>query len=48
MPEDFLRCVQEGGRVRTIKAGKGKYLHICYDKNGKSHHSEVHTKEKNK
>ena len=45
MPADFQKCVDEGGRVRTLKVGKGKYMHICYDKAGKSHVGEVKTKE---
>ena len=47
MPKDFERCVKSGGRVRTVKpGGKGgsKYLHVCYDKKGKSHAGEVKTK----
>ena len=44
MPADFDKCVKEGGRVRTIKVGKGKYQHICYDSNGKSHAGEIKTK----
>lgn len=46
MPQDFTRCVSEGGKVITKKIGKDKFIHICYDKNGKSHSSEVHTKVK--
>uniref|UniRef100_A0A6M3J8L9 Uncharacterized protein n=1 Tax=viral metagenome TaxID=1070528 RepID=A0A6M3J8L9_9ZZZZ len=42
-PQDFEKCVKEGGRVRTIKVGKDKYIHICYDKEGKSHSGEVKT-----
>ena len=45
MPEDFNRCVREGGRVRTLKVGKNKYMRICYDKKGKSHAGEVKTKQ---
>lgn len=45
-PQDFEACVANGGRVRTIKVGKGKYMHICYDKAGKSHAGEVKTKQK--
>jgi len=41
MPEDFTKCVREGGRVVTKKIGEDKYLHICYDKEGKSHSGEV-------
>jgi hypothetical protein len=43
MPADFEKCVQEGGRVRTKKIGKNKYIHICWDKEGKSHAGEVKT-----
>lgn len=40
MPVGFQNCVKRGGRVRTIKPKKGKYLHICY-LNGKSYRGEV-------
>ena len=46
MPAGFEKCVAEGGRVRTIDVGKGKFMHICYDKQGKSHHGETHAKKK--
>ena len=46
MPADFDKCVREGGRVRTLKVGKDKYMHICYDKAGKSHAGEVKTTKK--
>lgn len=41
MPADFEKCVADGGRVRTIKVGKNKYMYICYDKEGNSHSGEV-------
>jgi hypothetical protein len=41
MPADFERCVREGGRVRTIKLKDDKYMHVCYDKSGKSHAGEI-------
>ena len=44
MPEDFDKCVREGGRVRTKKLKGRKYIHICYDKDGKSHAGEVKEK----
>jgi len=44
IPLDFARCVREGGRVRTLKLPGNKYVHICYDKKGKSHHGEVKQK----
>ena len=45
MPADFNKCVAEGGRVRTKKLSKGRYIHICF-KDGKSHAGEVKTKQK--
>jgi len=46
MPAGFDKCVSDGGRVRTIavKGKPNKYLHVCYDKAGKSHSGEVKTK----
>lgn len=41
MPKDFTKCVADGGRVRTMKIKGGKYMHICYDKQGKSYSGEV-------
>ena len=41
MPEDFDRCVREKGRVRTMTLKGGKFLHVCYDKAGKSHAGEI-------
>lgn len=43
MPKDFLKCVRQGGRVRTIKPrgyDDPLYINICYDRSGKSHHGE--------
>jgi hypothetical protein len=45
MPADFQKCVDEGGKVRTIKIKDNRYMHVCYDKSGKSHAGEVRTKE---
>ena len=44
MPADFDKCVADGGRVRTMPLKGERYLHICYDKNGKSHAGEVRIK----
>ena len=44
MPADFQRCVDEGGRVRTKQLSDGRYIHICWDKKGKSHAGEVREK----
>lgn len=35
MPRAFNSCVAHGGRVRTKKLSKGRYLHVCFQ-NGKS------------
>ncbi len=45
MPEDFVKCVKNGGRVRTKSIGEGKYAHFCF-LNGKSHMGEMHMKAK--
>ena len=44
MPEAFEKCRREGGRIRTMSLSKGRYMHVCYDKAGKSHSGEVKTK----
>lgn len=43
MPAGFDNCKAKGGRIRTKKIGKNKYMHICW-LNGKSYAGEVHTK----
>lgn len=48
MPQDFLKCVKEGGKVITKKIDKDRYINICYDKKGKSHSGEVKYKSKKK
>ena len=45
-PQDFDRCIKEKGRVRTISLGKNKYMHVCWDKKGKSHSGEVKERKK--
>jgi len=45
MPEAFLNCVKNGGKIRTIIPKKGKYLRICYLK-GRSYQGEVKSKKK--
>lgn len=47
MPLEFDNCVANKGRVRTIKIGATKYMHVCYLK-GKSFQGEVHTKKTKK
>ena len=46
MPADFDKCVAEGGKTRTISVNATQYMHVCYDKNGKSHSGEVRTRAK--
>ena len=46
MPEDFLKCIADGGKVVTKKIDKDRYMHICYDEKGKAHHGEIKTKKK--
>lgn len=50
MPADFDKCVKEGGRVRTIgiRGRSEEYIHVCYDKKGRSHSGEVKTKKEKK
>ena len=48
MPANFDKCVSEGGRVRTMTLKGGRYMRVCYDKQGKSHAGEVKTKKENK
>jgi hypothetical protein len=45
MPADFEKCIREGGRVRTKKLSKGRFIHICYLGN-KSFAGEIKTKKK--
>lgn len=47
MPRNFDKCVYEGGRVRTKKLGKNKFIHICFPKGGGSSVAgEVKTKKR--
>lgn len=41
MPQDFDKCRREGGRMITKRVNPDEYMHICYDKNNKSHAGEV-------
>jgi len=44
MPADFEKCQSGGGKIRTIKMGKGKkYAHVCKDSEG-WHKGETKTK----
>jgi len=43
MPADFLKCVKNGGKVRTITMPGNKYVHVC-SIGGKSYYGEVKKK----
>ena len=43
MPAAFLKCVSSGGRVRTKRLSKGRYVRICFV-GGKSYAGEVKAK----
>lgn len=47
MPANFEACVRRGGRVRTRKLGKGRYVHVCFA-DGQSWAGEVKTTEEHK
>ncbi len=36
MPADFTKCINDGGRVRTITLKGGRHMKICYPKGGGS------------
>ena len=45
MPKAFLKCVADGGKVRTIKLSDNKYRHICI-LGGKTYQGHIKTKKK--
>lgn len=34
MPAAFEKCINAGGKVRTVVPKKGTYIHVCYPKDG--------------
>ena len=49
MPAGFEKCEAEGGRIKTKSIKGGRYMRICWNKQGKSFAGEVQqskTKEK--
>jgi hypothetical protein len=44
-PQDFERCVADGGKVRTEKLSDNKYRHICTLK-GKRYYGHIKIKKK--
>lgn len=47
MPKNFLKCVNNGGYVKTIQKGGGKYQRTCTIK-GKTYKSEIKKAKKKK
>jgi len=45
MPAAFESCVKRGGRVRSKRLNKDKYIKICFI-GGKSYAGETHTYKK--
>ena len=45
MPAGFLKCVRDGGRVRSKRIDKDHYIKICYI-GDKSYAGEKHTYKK--
>jgi len=45
MPQDFIDCVNSGGKVVTETLKGNKYRHVCYDKKG-AHYGETKTRKK--
>lgn len=48
MSQAFLKCVRDGGKVITKKIDKNKYMHICYNNEGRSFPGEIKYKESSK
>jgi hypothetical protein len=48
IPDNFEKCVKNGGKIvrKTLKGNR--YITICYGKDGKSYTGEVKTKKKEK
>ena len=46
MPKNFIDCVKNKGKVITKNLKGGRYLHICYDKDGKAYPGEIKIKKK--
>lgn len=51
MPKGWEKCIKQGGKIRTIsgpdskwKVPKGKYRHICFLPDGKTHRGHLKTK----
>ena len=47
MPEEFEKCVKEGGRVRTMTLSGGRYRRICF-KDGKFYADYIKKKKRSR
>lgn len=45
MPAGFDKCVNEGGYIKTVQKGGGKYQRVC-SRNGKTYKGEIKKKKK--
>ena len=43
-PKAFDDCIKNNGKVRTKKLKNGRYMKICYDKEGNSYPGEIKKK----
>ena len=46
MPADFLRCVKQGGKIRTRSLKGNRFMPVCFI-GGKSFAGEVRKRKKN-
>ena len=46
--KDFEKCVKSGGKVVKKQLKGGRYINICYDKEGKSHAGDIRVTNKKK
>lgn len=44
MPADFIKCENNGGKMRTQSLSDSRYRHICIDSSGKVHLGEIKVK----
>jgi hypothetical protein len=47
-PQNFVSCINSGGKVVTKQLKDNKFVHICYGKDGKSYTGEIKTRKKKK
>jgi len=42
MPQDFLKCIEDDGKVITKRLNKDEYIKMCKDSEGNWHKGETH------